>query len=40
MRGWRGKPNVFDVFPVGADEATAARLWELSEEIVGEPFPL
>jgi NAD(P)-dependent dehydrogenase (short-subunit alcohol dehydrogenase family) len=40
MRGWRGKPNVFDVFTVGADPATATRLWELTEEIVGEKFPV
>ncbi|MDX6285249.1 MAG: hypothetical protein QOG53_734 [Frankiales bacterium] len=40
MRGWRGKPNVFDIFTVGSDAATATRLWELTEEIVGEPFPV
>jgi NAD(P)-dependent dehydrogenase (short-subunit alcohol dehydrogenase family) len=40
MRGWRGKPGVFDVFAVGADPATARRLWDLTEEIVGERFPL
>jgi NAD(P)-dependent dehydrogenase (short-subunit alcohol dehydrogenase family) len=40
MRGWRGKPGVFDVFTVGADPATATRLWELTEEIIGEQFPI
>jgi NAD(P)-dependent dehydrogenase (short-subunit alcohol dehydrogenase family) len=40
MRGWRGHPNVIDVFKVGSDEATAKRLWDLTEEIVGEKFPL
>ena len=40
MRGWRGKPGVIDVFKVGVDGATGRRLWELTEEIVGEPFPI
>ena len=40
MRGWRGKPGVIDVYTVGTDQATARRLWELTEEIVGERFPL
>lgn len=35
---FRGKPEVIKVFREGSDPATAARLWDLSEEITGEPF--
>jgi NAD(P)-dependent dehydrogenase (short-subunit alcohol dehydrogenase family) len=38
LGGSRGKPSVIDVFPAGTDRATAARLWELSEEITGLQF--
>ncbi|GAC1332940.1 MAG: SDR family NAD(P)-dependent oxidoreductase [Mycobacteriales bacterium] len=34
----RGKPELLDVYPTGSDLATAARLWELTEELVGSPF--
>ena len=40
LGGSRGKPEVLDMFAPGTDEKTAQRLWELSEEIVGEPFPV
>lgn len=36
----RGKPEVIKVFREGRDPETAARLWELSEQITGEPFTL
>jgi NAD(P)-dependent dehydrogenase (short-subunit alcohol dehydrogenase family) len=38
--GSRGKPEILDMFSTGTDEKTAMRLWELSEEILGEPFPI
>jgi NAD(P)-dependent dehydrogenase (short-subunit alcohol dehydrogenase family) len=38
--GSRGKPEILDMFPNGSDEKTARRLWELSTEIVDEPFPI
>ncbi len=34
----RGKPETIKVFPSGRDPETAARLWELSEEITGQQF--
>jgi NAD(P)-dependent dehydrogenase (short-subunit alcohol dehydrogenase family) len=40
LHGVRGRPELLDVFRVGRDQATAARLWELSEEITGVPFPV
>lgn len=40
LHGARGRPELLDVFRVGRDRATAARLWELSEEITGVPFPV
>ncbi len=36
----RGKPEIIKVFPSGRDPETAARLWELSEEITGQHFAL
>ena len=36
----RGRPELIDVYPTGSDPATAARLWELTEELVGSPFGL
>jgi NAD(P)-dependent dehydrogenase (short-subunit alcohol dehydrogenase family) len=38
LGGSRGKPHIIDVFSVGTDEATASRLWELTEEITGITF--
>ena len=38
LGGSRGKPEILDMFATGTDEKTAQRLFELSEEIVGESF--
>jgi len=38
LGGSRGKPEILDMFTPGTDEKTAQRLWELSEEILGETF--
>jgi len=35
----RGKPHLLDVYTTGSDPATAARLWELTEEVLGIPLP-
>jgi NAD(P)-dependent dehydrogenase (short-subunit alcohol dehydrogenase family) len=40
LGGSRGKPEIIDMFKTGTDPKTALRLWELSEEIVEEPFLL
>lgn len=34
----RGRPHVLAVYPSGRDEATAATLWRLSEQITGTEF--
>jgi hypothetical protein len=36
----RGRPELLDVYSTGKDPATAARLWTLTEEILGEPLPV
>jgi NAD(P)-dependent dehydrogenase (short-subunit alcohol dehydrogenase family) len=36
----RGRPELLEVYPTGRDEATAARLWQLTEEILGAPLPV
>jgi NAD(P)-dependent dehydrogenase (short-subunit alcohol dehydrogenase family) len=36
----RGKPELLDVYSTGSDPAVAARLWELTEQILGEPLPV
>jgi NAD(P)-dependent dehydrogenase (short-subunit alcohol dehydrogenase family) len=36
---FRGPAEVLDVYPTGSDPATAARLWELTEEILEIPLP-
>ena len=36
---WRGKPHLLDVYSTGSDPATAARLWELTEEVLGIALP-
>ncbi len=36
----RGKPELLDVYSTGKDPAVAARLWELTEEILGAPLPV
>lgn len=38
MRQMRGKPAVIKVYPSGRDLETAARLWQLSEEITDVQF--
>jgi NAD(P)-dependent dehydrogenase (short-subunit alcohol dehydrogenase family) len=38
LGGSRGKPEILDMFKPGTDEKTAQRLWELSEQILAEPF--
>jgi NAD(P)-dependent dehydrogenase (short-subunit alcohol dehydrogenase family) len=35
----RGAPELLEVYPQGADRAAAARLWTLTEEILGTPLP-
>ena len=35
----RGRPELLDVYASAADTATAARLWELTQEVLGEPLP-
>lgn len=35
----RGRPELVEVFSTGRDEATAARLWELTEDVLGTPLP-
>ena len=37
---YRGPAELLDVYPTGADRATAARLWELTEQIIEIPLPL
>ena len=34
----RGAPELLEVYSTGSDPATAARLWELTEEILGAPI--
>ena len=36
----RGRPALLDVYPSGADPATAARLWELTEQALGRALPV
>jgi protochlorophyllide reductase len=35
----RGRPELVEVFSSGRDEATAARLWQLTEELLGTALP-
>jgi hypothetical protein len=40
---WRcaiGPPELLDVYASAKDPATAARLWELTEQVVGRPLPV
>ena len=39
LNQWRGRPELLDVYPTGSDPATAGRLWELTEQILGIPLP-
>jgi NAD(P)-dependent dehydrogenase (short-subunit alcohol dehydrogenase family) len=36
----RGRPKLLSVYPSGADPATAARLWTLTEEILRQRLPV
>jgi NAD(P)-dependent dehydrogenase (short-subunit alcohol dehydrogenase family) len=36
---FRGPPELLDVDASATDPATAARLWELTEQILGRPLP-
>ena len=36
----RGRPELLDVYASAKDPATAARLWELTEQALGRPLPL
>ncbi len=35
---WRGPAELLDVYSTGSDPAVAARLWDLTEEILGAPL--
>jgi NAD(P)-dependent dehydrogenase (short-subunit alcohol dehydrogenase family) len=37
---FRGPPELLDVYPSAKDPATAARLWELTEQALGRPLPV
>ena len=37
---FRGRPELLDVYASGKDPATAARLWELTEQALGTPLPV
>jgi NAD(P)-dependent dehydrogenase (short-subunit alcohol dehydrogenase family) len=36
----RGAPELIDVYPTGRDVAAAARLWELTEQVLDRPLPV
>ncbi len=36
----RGRPELLDVYASAKDPATAARLWELTEQVLGKPLPV
>jgi hypothetical protein len=36
----RGRPRLLDVYACAKDPATAARLWELTEQALGRPLPV
>ena len=36
----RGRPELLEIYPTGSDPAVAARLWELTEEILGTALPV
>ena len=39
LNQWRGRPHLLDVYTTGADPATAARLWDVTEQVLGIPLP-
>lgn len=36
----RGPPELLDVYASAKDPATAARLWELTQQVLGSPLPV
>jgi NAD(P)-dependent dehydrogenase (short-subunit alcohol dehydrogenase family) len=36
----RGRPELLDVYPSARNPATAARLWELTDQALGRPLPI
>jgi hypothetical protein len=36
----RGRRELLDVYASAKDAATAARLWELTEQVLGRPLPV
>jgi NAD(P)-dependent dehydrogenase (short-subunit alcohol dehydrogenase family) len=36
----RGRPELLDIYASAKDPATAARLWELTEQALGKPLPV
>jgi hypothetical protein len=36
----RGRPELLDVYASAKDPATAARLWDLTEQALGKPLPV
>ena len=36
----RGPAELLEVYTTGSDPATAARLWELTEQVIGTPLPV
>jgi NAD(P)-dependent dehydrogenase (short-subunit alcohol dehydrogenase family) len=39
LNQWRGRPHLLDVYTTGSDPATAARLWDVTEQVLGIPLP-
>lgn len=37
---FRGRPELLDVYHCAKDPAVAARLWELTEDVLGHPLPV
>ena len=37
---YRSRPELLDVYPNGKDPAAAARLWELTEDLLGSALPV
>jgi hypothetical protein len=37
---FRGPPELLDVYTSATEPATAARLWELTRQILGRPLPV
>ncbi len=39
LNQWRGRPELLEVYPTATDPATASRLWDLTEQVLGLPLP-